>query len=160
MYRRSQSGTGRCAWGTLSVLGCPSKTWIKEICGRWADREDIEGTGCRHTVAGPELSARAFGLNNTSNKEKAKGIDRYQVGKWNDGRFQKMPERMRQESEEAWSPGHLLEGCVTCLVRSSRREMLVTSWVKPSGARWATQVPALVLLVSVTWASKISGQNR
>lgn len=45
-------------------------------------------------MAGPELSARAFGLNNTSNKEKAKGIDRYQVGKWNDGRFQKMPERL------------------------------------------------------------------
>ena len=40
-------------------------------------------------------------------------------------------ERMRWSREEAWSPGHLLDGHAMCLVRSGQHEMLVKLWVKP-----------------------------
>lgn len=68
-------------------------------------------------------------------------------------------ERMRWGREEAWHPGHLLEGHAMCLVRSGQHETLVQLWEKPSTIRrWATQAPALILMLTacVTWASKTS----
>lgn len=67
-------------------------------------------------------------------------------------------EKIRWDSEEAWTSGHLLEGRAMCLVKSGQCEMLVKLWIKPSSRRWATQVPALVLILAmcVTWARKMS----
>lgn len=56
---------------------------------------------------------------------------------------------------KAKSPGHLSEGHATCLVKSGQCEMLVKLSVKPATRRWTTQIPALVLMltVCVTWAN-------